>query len=241
MPVISKQNYCWVLILALIQTTTQYVFSYIGVSNTTGASATIFSSISACYAVVLAHFFYTNDKLNTQKVVGSVVCVFGIFVSTLGEGTISFSLNGEGMLLVSQFCFALGSVFNKRITKVDDPIVVTSYSMTIGGIILIFIGFVSGGRLPTVTLPGLLVLGYLALLSALAFTLWGQVLKFHPLGKISVFTFIVPIVGTLSSALVLGEDILHIKYPISLLLVTVGIYAIHMQRGRDKDSVVLPR
>lgn len=103
MPTISKPNYLWVLALALVQTTAQYFFAYIGVSNTTGAAATIFSSISACYAVVLAHFFFTNDKLNTQKVVGSIVCVFGIFVSTLGEGTITFSLNGEGMLLISSF------------------------------------------------------------------------------------------------------------------------------------------
>lgn len=241
MPVISRQNYLWVLVLALVQTTAQYVFSYIGVANTTGAAATIFSSISACYAVVLAHFFYTNDKLNTQKVVGSIVCVFGIFVSTLGEGTISFSLNGEGMLLISQFCFALGSVFNKKITKTDGPIAVTSYSLTFGGLVLILIGLVGGGRLPSVTFSGLLVLGYLALLSALAFTLWAQVLKYHPLGKVSVFTFIVPIAGTLSSALVLGEDILHIKYPISLMLVTLGIYTIHIQRNKDKVNAVLPR
>lgn len=100
-----------------------------------------------------------------------------------------------------------------------------------------------------VSLSGILVLGYLALLSALAFSLWSQILKYHPVGKISVFTFIVPIAGTLFSALVLGEDIMHIKYPISLILVTLGIYTIHLRREGSKDSVkkvikkstVLPR
>ncbi|HKL57610.1 MAG TPA: DMT family transporter, partial [Sphaerochaeta sp.] len=240
LPTIKKQNYHWVLILALVQTTAQYFFAYIGVANTTGAAATIFSSVSACYAVVLAHFFFTNDKLNTQKVVGSVVCVFGIFISTLGQGSIRFSLNGEGMLLVSQLCFAIGSVFNKKITQSDGPLAVTSYNLTLGGLVLIVIGLGGGGKLAVVTLPGLLVLGYLALLSALAFTLWSQVLKFHPVGKVSVFTFIVPIAGTLFSALVLGEDIMHIKYPISLVLVTLGIYIIHLRRKGNTVSVVLP-
>lgn len=249
MPTIQKKNYPWVLILALVQTTAQYFFAYIGVANTTGAAATIFSSVSACYAVVLAHFFFSNDKLTIQKVVGSIVCVFGIFISTLGEGSIRFSLNGEGMLLISQLCFAIGSVFNRKITQSDSPLAITSYNLTLGGLALIIIGLGSGGTLAVVSLSGILVLGYLALLSALAFSLWSQILKYHPVGKISVFTFIVPIAGTLFSALVLGEDIMHIKYPISLILVTLGIYTIHLRREGSKDSVkkvikkstVLPR
>ena len=240
MPTIKKSNYQWVLALALVQTTAQYFFAYIGISNTTGAAGTIFSSLSACYAVVLAHFFLKNDRLTIPKVVGSLVCVFGIFISTLGEGSIRFSLNGEGMLLISQLCFAIGSVLNKKITQSDGPLAVTSYNLTLGGLVLIIIGLGSGGTLATVSVSGLLVLAYLALLSALAFTLWSQVLKFHPVGKISVFTFIVPITGTLFSALVLGEDIMHIKYPISLILVTLGIYTIHMRKKEGKISVVLP-
>lgn len=236
-PTIHKANYSWVLILALVQTTAQYYFAYVGVAYTTGAAATIFSSVSACYAVVLAHFFYKNDRLTTKKIVGSIVCVAGIFVSTLGEGSIHFTMRGEGMLLISQLCFAVGSMLNKRVTQRDTPLAITSYNLVLGGIVLIVIGLLGGGTLPIVTFSGILVLGYLALLSSLAFTLWAQVLKYHPVGKISVFTFIVPIAGTLFSALVLGEDIMHIKYPISLVLVTLGIYAIYM---KGKDSVQAP-
>lgn len=241
MPVIRKQNYTWVLALALVQTTAQYFFAYIGVANTTGAAATIFSSVSACYAVVLAHFFFANDKLTTKKVVGSIVCVFGIFVSTLGQGSIHFSLNGEGLLLISQLCFAVGSVINKKITQTDGPLAVTSYNLTFGGLVLILIGLAGGGKLTTISLSALLVLAYLSVLSALAFTLWSQILKYHPVGMMSVFTFIIPIAGTLFSALVLGEDIMHIKYPISLVLVTLGIYTIHMKGRANKSSIVLPR
>ncbi len=241
MPTIQNHNFKWVLALALIQTTSQYFFAYIGVSNTTGATATIFSSISACYAVVLAHFFFTNDKLNAQKIVGSIICVFGIFVSTIGDGAIRFSLNGEGMLLVSQLCFAIGSIFNKKITQTDGPLAVTSYNLTLGGLVLILIGFFRGGTLAVISVSGILVLAYLCLVSALAFTLWSQVLKYHPVGTISVFTFINPLMGTLFSALVLGEDIMHIKYPISLLLVSFGIYTIHMRKRADRNLLVLPR
>ncbi len=239
-PTVKGKNYQWILVLALVQTTAQYFFAYIGVSNTTGAASTIFSSLSACYAVVLAHFFLKNDRLTIPKVVGSIVCVIGILISTLGEGSIHFSLNGEGMLLISQLCFAVGSVLNKKITQTDEPLAVTSYNLSIGGLVLIFIGLGGGGKLATVSLGGLLVLLYLSLLSALAFTLWSQLLKYHPVGKISVFTFIVPITGTLFSALVLGEDIMHIKYPLSLILVTLGIYTIHMKKKAVNKSMVLP-
>ncbi len=241
MPTIKKHNYQWVLSLALVQTTAQYFFAYIGVANTTGASSTIFSSISACYAVVLAHFFFTDDRLTPQKIVGSIVCVLGIFISTLGQGKIQFSLNGEGLLLISQLCFAIGTIFNRKITQTDGPLAVTSYNLTLGGFVLIVFGLIGGGRLSTVSVSALLVLLYLSLLSAVAFTLWSQVLKYHPVGKISVFTFINPIAGTIFSAIVLGEDIMHIKYPISLLLVTLGIYTIHRRKRLAANSIVLPR
>jgi len=39
-PTIKKQNYQWVLVLTLVQTTAQYYFAPIGVSNTTGEKST---------------------------------------------------------------------------------------------------------------------------------------------------------------------------------------------------------
>ncbi|MDT4761565.1 DMT family transporter [Sphaerochaeta sp. PS] len=237
---VHRQNYLLVLILALVQTTGQYFFAYLGVAHTTGAAATIFSSVSACYAVVLAHFFFKDDKLTVQKVVGSLVCVFGIFISTLGEGTIRFSFNGEGFLLLSQLCFAFGSIFSKKITRTDGPLAVTAINLTLGGLLLILIGLGGGGSLPVVSLSGILVLAYLVFVSAMAFTLWSQLLKYNPVGKISVFTFIIPIAGTLFSALVLGEDIMHVKYPISLALVTAGIYAIYWKQKKVARTSQLP-
>jgi drug/metabolite transporter (DMT)-like permease len=239
---IHRQNLIPVLLLVLLQTTLEYFFFYIGLSHATGTSSAIFSSISACYAVVLAHFFFTDDKLNAYKVIGCLLCLSGMFVSTLGEGGIHFQANGEGFLMISQLCFALGSVIGKKASRYDNPLVLTTYSLGFGGLCLIAGGLALGGSIPVVSPKALLVLLYLACLSATAFSLWNQVLKYHPVGKISIYTFLIPVTGTLVSGLALGEDILKVKYLISLFLVSYGIYTIYKKKeslGRKAEIVVL--
>ena len=48
---------------------------------------------------------------------------------------------------------------------------------------------------------GLALLAYLALLSAVAFTLWSLLLKYNPVGTVSVFAFLIPGFGAALSAL----------------------------------------
>ena len=91
-------------------------------------------------------------------------------------------------------------------------------------------GFVGGGRLHTPTVTGVLDLCYLALLSALAFTIWSSLLQRCPLGSLGVFNFIIPVFGTLLSAVFLKEDILHWQYLVSLILVCAGIFLVNRKK-----------
>ncbi|MWL73225.1 EamA/RhaT family transporter, partial [Escherichia coli] len=70
----------------------------------------------------------------------------------------------------------------------------------------------------------LAILGYLTLLSSVAFALWSVLLKVNRVSMIAPFNFVVPVAGTLLSALFLGENILEIKYAVALVLVCSGIW-----------------
>ena len=67
---------------------------------------------------------------------------------------------------------------------------------------------------------------YMILLSSVAFLLWTLLLKYNPVGMISVFNFLIPIFGALLSALFLGESILELKNLIALSLVCSGIWLV---------------
>lgn len=90
-------------------------------------------------------------------------------------------------------------------------------------------GGVMGGHITKVTLSGIGLLVYLALVSAVAYSLWGILLKYNPVSRVTVFGFMNPVFGVLLSALLLGEtdQASGILGLLSLLLVSVGIYVVN--------------
>lgn len=230
LPRIQKENRALVLWMALIYTMLQYIFFYIGLSHTTGSNGSIFNSTTTFMSVLLAHFLYQGDKLTLQKGLGCLVGFLGVILVTFQNSNAGFSLLGEGFILIASACFVAGSAMSKKAVQTDDPASVTGYNLLLGGAFLIIIGFVGGGRLHTPTVTGVLDLCYLALLSALAFTIWSSLLQRCPLGSLGVFNFIIPVFGTLLSAVFLKEDILHWQYLVSLILVCAGIFLVNRKK-----------
>ena len=76
------------------------------------------------------------------------------------------------------------------------------------------------------------MIGYLAFISAAAYTLWATLLKYNPVSKVSVYGFINPVIGVILSSVLLKED----KQPslvtaiIALALVCVGIYVVNREK-----------
>ncbi len=64
---ITKKNAFNLFLLGTTQTMLQYIFFYIGLSNTTGVKGAIMNSMSTFFSVILAHYLYKNDKLNFKK------------------------------------------------------------------------------------------------------------------------------------------------------------------------------
>ena len=46
---------------------------------------------------------------------------------------------------------------------------------------------------------------YMAMISAVAYSLWGMLLKYNPVSKVTVFGFMNPVIGVILSALLLNE------------------------------------
>ena len=86
-----------------------------------------------------------------------------------------------------------------------------------------------GGHITKVTPSGIGLLVYLAMVSAVAYSLWGILLKYNPVSRVTVFGFMNPVFGVLLSALLLGEkdQASGILGLLSLLLVSVGIYVVN--------------
>ena len=74
---------------------------------------------------------------------------------------------------------------------------------------------------------------YMAMISAVAYTLWGILLKYNPVGKVAVFGFTNPIFGVILSAVFLGEknQAFGVQGLVALVLVSVGIFMVNKSKN----------
>ncbi|WP_404825838.1 DMT family transporter [Pectobacterium quasiaquaticum] len=215
--------------LGIFQTSLQYVFFYIGLAYTTGVKGSIMNATSTFFSVLLAHYLYQNDKLNVNKLIGCILGFAGVMAVNINSNgmNIGFTLLGDGFVVIAAFILSASTIYGKRISQTMDPTVMTGYQLAIGGIILTMSGYCTGGTLMIPDWEAVLMLGYLILLSSVAFSLWSQLLKYNRVGMVAPFNFLIPVSGTLLSALFLDESILEWKYFFALVLVCSGIWLVN--------------
>ena len=230
-PKIEKKSISGVLLVSLVYTVFQYTFFYIGLANVVSASnGTIVNSTSTFMAVIIAHFAYKDDKINLQKILGTIIGFIGVLIVTSSSKVGGFSFLGEGFVMLAALCFVIGSVLIKKFAAEVEPAAMTGYNLAIGGVALIVIGLIGGGHFTVVTGQGIAVLTYLALLSAAAYTLWSALVSYNPVGRVSIFGFIIPVSGSILSAIVFGDDILRVEYLLALILVSAGIIIVNKKK-----------
>ncbi|MBO9514704.1 MAG: DMT family transporter [Variovorax sp.] len=215
-------------LLGLTQTSLQYLFFYLGLAHTTGVKSSIMNATGTFFSVLLAHFIYHNDRLSYPKVLGCVVGFVGVMVVNVGRGPLQFdlTLQGEGSVVMAALVLSAASIYGKKLSQRIDSVVLTGYQLAIGGAALLLVGLALGGTLRGPGLGAVLLLGYLVLLSAAAFSLWTTLLKYNRVSMVAVFNFMIPIFGTLLSGLFLDERFLEWKNALALLLVCAGIWLV---------------
>lgn len=225
---LSARQVGQVALLGLTQTAIQYVFFYIGLAHASGVKSSIMNATGVFFSVVLAHFIYANDRLSTRKALGCLIGFMGVVVVNLGGGALGFdfSLLGEGFVIIAAFVLAAASIYGKRLSADMDPMVMTGWQLSVGGVILIAIGMVGGGQMEGLDLRSGGLLLYMALLSSVAFSVWSLLLKHNPVGMIAAFNFLIPVFGVALSAIFLGESLLRWSYLAALALVCAGIWLV---------------
>jgi len=219
-----------VLILALVQTVLQYFFFYTALAHTTGVQGSIIQGGNAFIALLVAALIFRMETLTARKILGSTIGFLGMALINLSGGTFgtSWSFSGEGAMILSMIAYAFSSVLTRKFSQNEHPFTLSGYQFIVGGIILIGISLVMGGRI-AFTAPSLLLLAYLAFISAAAYSLWGMLLKYNSVASITIFTCATPVFGTLLSAIFLGESQQALTWQslLALALICIGIVTVN--------------
>ena len=227
--------------LALSQTILQYVFFYVGLSHATGVHGAIITGTNVFFSILFASLVFRYETLNGRKLAGCLLGFAGIVIVNLSgsgsEGLFDVSFLGEGFVLLAQIFYAISSALVKKYSRQFDVVTLSGYQFMIGGLVLMAIGAAFGGTLAGATGPsayGLLL--YMGFLSAVAYTLWGVLLKYNPVSRVTIFGFMNPMFGVLLSAVFLGESGQALTWNTlaALILVSLGIYVVNGGKSQQK-------
>lgn len=219
-----------IMIISLFQTILQYIFYYIGLAHTTGVKAAVIVAANVFMAILISSLIYKIEKLTLYKIIGCILGFSGIIIINLSglKGGVNFSLFGDGFVLISTVANGFSSVLIKRYSASENPVMLSGWQFFFGGLVMMLIGLIFGGNIGNVNAGSVMILLYLAFVSATAYSLWSVLLKYNPVSKVAVFGFMNPICGVIISSLVLKEsNFLGTQALIALLLVCMGIYIVN--------------
>ncbi len=226
----KKQSWPSIFKLCLVQTVAQYLFFYIGLANTTGVKASILEAANVFLAILIPCLLLKQEKLTRAKLLGCFVGFAGVVLINLSSGSLDFSLSflGDGFILLSAASYAFSSILVKGYSKTEAPFTLSGYQFILGGIILMLCGGAAGGRVSGFTPASTLLFIYLALISAVAYSLWATLLKYNPIGNVAIYGFMNPVCGVILSAILLKESsqAFGIAGILALVLVCIGIYLV---------------
>lgn len=235
--VIKPKKTSWpsILKLCLFQTVLQYIFFYGGLAHASGVKCSIINGSNTFFAILVTTLVFKQEKLTSRKILGCVLGFSGVVLVNITGG--SFDLNvsfmGEGFILLCAIAYAVSSSLIKIYSEKDSPVMLSGYQFAVGGVILVLLGLVGGGSIPHVDGKALLMLFYLACISAVSYTLWGILIKYNSVSRVAIFGFANPVFGVILSAWWLGEaSSFGWEVVVALLLVCAGIFVVN--KGTNK-------
>ena len=223
--------------LSMFQTILQYLFFYIGLSNTSGVKASVIEAMNVFVALIVSCLIFRMEKFTAAKIIGSIIGFAGVVIINVSKGDLAggLTLKGEGFILISTVAYAFSSVLMKHWSNEENPMMMSAWQFLLGGIVMSILGFALGGRIIGFDLKSVLLLIYLASLSAIAYSLWASLLKYYPVSRIAVYGFMNPVFGFILSAFLLGEsEAFGLKSIAALVLVCLGIYIVNYTKKTNK-------
>lgn len=226
----SGSDISLLFVFGFVNTALHYFFFYLGLSYMDGSRSALYDSLSTFLLIIFACIFFASDTMSWSKAIGCFIGFSGILVISINPSGLSLSFPGDLFMVFNSLCSAFGGILTRIVTKRMNPVYATGLSLSIGGLILMVVGFGMGGRLHRITAVGLLVLICLILISAVGFALYNTLILYNPVGNVAIFNSFIPVLGALLSCIMLHEAFSY-KYILSAILVTVGVFIVNKAKS----------
>jgi drug/metabolite transporter (DMT)-like permease len=195
------------IIVAFLTVPCTFLLQFAGLSLTSGTSASLMIGMTPVMFAIIS-FFFLKEKLSTLTLIGILISIIGIYI-VIGGSVSNNNWIGDGLIILSLITLSLSVVFSQQLMTKYSPLVLTSYVIWFGTILLIPASLFLYGSPPTnlssSTWISLLIQGIVC--TSIASLLWNYGLQKVSIAKTGIYANIEPIAGIFFSALLLHEII----------------------------------
>lgn len=183
------------------------------------------------FVMILTNFIFYKEKIKPMAIVGLIIGFAGVmfllssFVEELNHANFLF---GVLITLVGICTWTAGTMMTIRNQRKLNPYMGIGWQMLFGGLILYFSSWVGGQQVALSSVPPLtwLSIAYLiAVGSILCFMSYLYALKNLPIGLVSIYVYINPLVALLMGVIFLKEK-LSFSIVFGALVILLGIYIV---------------
>ena len=198
------------LICTLFNVVAWHLFSAYGVSLMAAGRASVIAFTMPLWAALLGHWVL-GERITAAKVVGLGLGLAGMAV-LIGPDPRSLGAAPLGALFMlgAALSWAAGTVAVKRVAWRIPTVVLTAWMLLLGAVPVAIGALLVGEGLPVggLSTEALLAFAYVLVLPMM-FCQWAylSVVRLFPAVIAAIGTLAIPVVGVLSSALVLGETV----------------------------------
>jgi O-acetylserine/cysteine efflux transporter len=202
-------------------------------------TASVVIQLQVPFAALLAALIF-KDKLGWRSIVGMVLAFAGV-VLIAGEPRLSGNLLGVAMVVAAAFFFAVANIQMKKLGDVDPNAINAWVAVFATPQLFVMSAVLEHGQiaaLKAISWTFIASLFYQAVIMVIvSYALWYGLLRRHPVNQVVPFMLLLPILGVLSGAVILGEPITW-HTVVGGLLTIAGVGVIVLRRARVTEPRV---
>jgi drug/metabolite transporter (DMT)-like permease len=203
--------------------------------------AALICSMMPIFAVLFNLAQSKRDHFNATILAGMLLGTVGvglIFKDSIKDFTNTVYIAGMMATLVATSSWALGSLISKRNTKQTNPMFNSGMQLFWGGVFLfVFSPFIDDyHNIDYANSNALLALGYLIIFgSVLAYAAYNFALGSLPVGVVTLYAYVNPLVAVVMGYLLLKEP-LNIYTALAFVTIAIGVYLVNIGYRRQHKT-----
>lgn len=232
----------WVTVL---QTLINYILFYKGMEFVPGALGAVIVGAQPFVTAIVSRIMIHDERFTLAKVVTIVFGLAGIVLVSAGRQGLHLGgpkeLAGVVMIFIANLSTSISNVLVSKNGKKMNPLVLSSFSLLTGGIIIFFLSFLVEDvpSKPNFPLNYWLVLAWLAFMSAFTFSKWYVLLK-RPevrVSELNLWKFIIPVFGAILSWMIVPDENADWVTTIGMVIISLSLIYFFGITGRRERKV----